>query len=225
MSRGRRGLDVVRDSIVEVGLVTENGAAFATVVRPPSIPTEDMGADSVHGIPGSELRAGPAFATAFARMVSFLEHLQVSTVEYDETDSDAEPQEVKSYGDPPQILVVAHNGVRFDFAMLASEVFRSGLDWMPLQRWLYADTLDVFRAASAPCMKLQCLHKHLAADGSLRAHRALDDAIALRGVAVAQAERYGIGLHQLFAPFAVGCDVCETMVQEKCLRLSRTHVG
>ncbi len=201
-------MDVVRDSVVEVGIVAENGAAFATVVKPPSIPSEPECSNSVHGIPAAELQTGPDFATAFVRIVSFLEHLQTSTVEPD-SDSDAEPQEVKNYSDPPpRIVLVAHNGLRFDFAMLVSELFRSGVDWLPLQRWLYVDTLDVFRAGAAPCLKLQCLYKDLTAEGSLRAHRALDDAIALRDVARTQAERRGVGLRQLLAPFAVECDVC-----------------
>jgi len=217
-------LDVVLDSVVEVGIISENGAAFATVVKPPSIPSEPECSNSVHGIPAAELQTGPDFATAFVRMVTFLEHLQVSTVE-SVSDSDAEPQEVKSYSEAPQILVVAHNGLKFDVAMLVSEVFRSGSDWLPLQRWLYVDTLEVFRACAAPCLKLQCLYKDLTAEGSLRAHRALDDAIALRDVARTQAERRGVGLHQLLAPFAVECDVYETMTQEKSLRLSRSQEG
>ena len=176
----------------------------------------------MHGIPAAELEAGPEFLTSFVRMVAFLEHLQVSTVEHD-SDSDAEPREIKTYSDPPpRLLLVAHNGVKFDFPMLASEVFRSGADFKPLQRWLFVDTLDVFRAAAAPCAKLQCLYRELAADRSLRAHRALDDAVALLRVAVTQAERYGVGLQELFAPFVVECSVEETMAQEQSLRLARS---
>ena len=211
----------MQDSVVEIGIVTESGACFATVVRPPCIPDEPECSNSVHGIPAVELRAGPDFATSFARMVAFLEHLQVSTVACD-SDSDAEPQEIKAYSDPPpQLLMVAHNGRKFDFPMLASEVFRSGADFKPLQRWLFVDTLDVFKAGAAPCVKLQCLYKELAADRNLRAHRALDDAVALLRVAVTQAERYGIGLQELFAPFIDECNVGETMAQEKSLRLAR----
>ena len=176
----------------------------------------------MHGIPAAELEAGPEFLTSFVRMVAFLEHLQVSTVEHD-SDSDAEPRDIKTYSDPPpRLLLVAHNGMKFDFPMLASEVFRSGADFKPLQRWLFVDTLDVFRAAAAPCAKLQCLYRELAADRSLRAHRALDDAVALLRVAVTQAERYGVGLQELFAPFVVECSVEETMAQERSLRLARS---
>ena len=212
----------MQHSVVEIGLVAESGACFATVVRPPCVPSEPECSNSVHGIPAAELEAGPDFATSFVRMVAFLEHLQVSTVEHD-SDSDAEPQEIKAYSDtPPQLLMVAHNGIRFDFPMLVSEVFRSGADFKPLQRWLFVDTLDVFRAGAAPCAKLQCLYRELAADPNLRAHRALDDAVALLRVAVTQAERYGVGLRELFAPFIVECAIEDTMVQEKSLRLARS---
>ena len=214
----------MQDSVVEIGIVAENGACFATVVQPPCIPGEPECSNSVHGIPAVELQAGPGFATTFERMVAFLEHLQVSTVAFD-SDSDAEPQEVKAYSDPPpRLLLVAHNGMKFDFPMLVSEVFRSGVDFKPLQRWLFVDTLDVFKADATPCVKLQCLYRELAADRNLRAHRALDDAVALLRVAVTQAERYGIGLQELFAPFIVGCNVEDTMIQEKSLRLAR-NVG
>ena len=200
----------------------ENGACFATVVRPPCVPSEPECSNSVHGIPAAELEAGPEFLTSFVRMVAFLEHVQVSTVEHD-SDSDSEPRDIKTYSDPPpRLLLVAHNGMKFDFPMLVSEIFRSGADFKPLQRWLFVDTLDVFRAAAAPCAKLQCLYRELAADRSLRAHRALDDAVALLRVAVTQAERYGVGLQELFAPFVVECSVEETMAQERSLRLARS---
>ena len=79
----------MQHSVVEIGLVAENGACFATVVRPPCVPSEPECSNSVHGISAAELEAGPDFATSFVRMVAFLEHLQVSTVEHD-SDSDAE---------------------------------------------------------------------------------------------------------------------------------------
>ena len=209
----------MQHSVVEIGLVAENGACFATVVRPPCVPSEPECSNSVHGISAAELEAGPDFATSFVRMVAFLEHLQVSTVEHDSA-SDVEPRDIKTYSDPPRLLLVAHNGRKFDFPMLASEVFRSGADFKPLQRWLFVDTLDVFRAGAAPCAKLQCLYRELAADPNLRAHRALDDAVALLRVAVTQAERYGVGLRELFAPFIVECAIEDTMAQEKSLRLA-----
>ena len=50
----------------------------------------------------------------------------------------------------------------------------------------------------------------------------MDDAVALLRVAVTQAERYGVGLRELFVPFIVECVVEEAMAQEKSLRLARS---
>ena len=99
----KRGLCVVRDCIVEVGIVSEHGACFSTVVRPPAVPTEADCDNSVHGIPAAELRGGPEFKIAYTRMISFLEHLQVSTARLEDSDSEAEPCMTTSYDDPPQI--------------------------------------------------------------------------------------------------------------------------
>ena len=75
---------MAEDSIVEVGAVSEDGAIFTTVVRPPSAHDEAACGSSVHGIQTEELLAGPTFGTVYARMVSFFEHLQVSTTEPDD---------------------------------------------------------------------------------------------------------------------------------------------
>ena len=218
------GLAVVEDSIVEVGVISEDGAIFSTVVRPPFTHDEAACGSCVHGIQAGELLAGPDFSNVYARMTYFIEHLQVSTVEPDGSDSDAdEPRVVRSYSDPPRIVLVAHNGFKFDFAILASEVLRAGADWLPLQRWCYLDTLDVFKAiGSTGCVKLQCLRREVGVGNEpLRAHRALDDAIALRSLVISQAERLGLTIGVLLAPFVVGCDADATLAQERCLRMSR----
>ena len=215
---------MAEDSIVEVGAVSEDGAIFTTVVRPPSAHDEAACGSSVHGIQTEELLAGPTFGTVYARMVSFFEHLQVSTTEPDDADSDAdEPRVVRCYGEPPRIVLVAHNGFKFDFAILASEVLRAGASWLPLQRWGYLDSLDVFRAMGwTSCVKLQCLRREVGVrDEPLRAHRALDDALALRSLVASQAERLGLTVGALLAPFVVGCDTDATVAQERSLRLSR----
>ena len=50
------------------------------------------------------------------------------------------------------------------------------------KRWLYVDTLHVVGAFEHSCKKLQCLVKLLGETADLRAHRALDDTVALRHV-------------------------------------------
>ena len=49
----------------------------------------------------------------------------------------------------PQIVLVAHNGLRFDFPMLASECWRHRVFGEALERWLFADTLEVLRCLPA----------------------------------------------------------------------------
>ena len=105
---------MVRDCIVEVGIVSEIGACFSTVARSPVVPTEAECDNSVHGIPAAELRAGPEVKAAYARMIAFLLHLEVSTVRLGDSDSEAEPCVTTSYDDPPQLLLVSHNGLNID---------------------------------------------------------------------------------------------------------------
>jgi len=82
----------------------------------------------------------------------------------------------------------------------------------------------VFKATgTAGCVKLQCLRREVGVgDEPLRAHRALDDAIALRSLVISQAERLGLTVGTLLAPFVVGCDTDATAAQERSLRLSRS---
>ncbi len=85
-----------------------------------------------------------------------------------------------------QLLVLVHNGFRFDFALLLFECQRHSLSWSPLERWLFVDTLEVLRGFGVEdlggCLQLQCLARVAGGAEGLRAHRALDDCVALRGV-------------------------------------------
>ena len=73
------GLNIARDHIVEIGLLEHyTSAVFSTVVCPPSLSTPGP---SVHGIADDELKQGPAFTTAYHRMVSFLETLLINSVD------------------------------------------------------------------------------------------------------------------------------------------------
>ena len=61
------GLDVLTESIVEIGLLDESSnAVFSTVVRPPALPGDEP---TVHGISSEELAEGPTFAEAFERLL------------------------------------------------------------------------------------------------------------------------------------------------------------
>ena len=137
-------------------MLCENGACFSTVVCPPVFSDEVP----VHGIANEELRQGPSFVDAFPRMHRFCTNL----VEMALTDTDSSADEAATGSlreDPPQILVCAHNGMKFDFPFLCSECIRNDIDIGCLSDWFFADTLEVFRAMDAEmyggCAKLQCI--------------------------------------------------------------------
>ena len=107
------------------------------------------------------------------------------------------------------LVLAAHNGLRFDFAMLLCECRRHNVSLAPLQRWLFVDTLAVLQAGGdvSGCLKLQCL-VHVAGQlEGLRAHRALDDCYALRGVMKHVATRHGLSLWGLLRIFSVELDL------------------
>ena len=115
----------------------------------------------------------------------------------------------------PTVLMAAHNGLRFDFAMLLFELVRHGMTWGALDRWLFVDTLALVQAVGVSnlggCAKLQCLVRGHCA--GLQAHRALDDCIALRAVVQGVAESYGTGAIDLLRPLAVRVDLATSAAQ------------
>ena len=62
-------------------------------------------------------------------------------------------------------------------------------------------------------MKLQCLVKVLGDPADLRVHRALDDCVALRHVAVALAEQLGLDLLLWLQRFACELDLRSSLLQ------------
>ena len=62
---------------------------------------------------------------------------------------------------PPRILIVAHNGLKFDFPILCAECHRNGIDLERLAVWSFVDTLEVVKALGNEIhggyIKLQCL--------------------------------------------------------------------
>ena len=112
---------------------------------------------------------------------------------------------------PLQILMAGHNAVRFDFPVLLAECYRHCLETHGFERWLFADTLHTFQSCS--CKKLQCLVKDLYAANELKAHRALDDCIALRRVVESAAQRLGTTLPALLEKVAVHVDMPSSLAQ------------
>ena len=170
------GLSIITDNIVEVGVVDEYGATFSTVVCPPFVPA----GPTVHGIEESEMQQGPTFARAFERLTRFIDNLAENAVSDGESSADELMALPNLKSELPEVVLVAHNGMRLDFAMLLSECCRCSLPLGLFTRWKYVDTLDVARATGLfDCVKLQCMLRATGCAGELRAHRALDDASAL----------------------------------------------
>ena len=82
------------------------------------------------------------------------------------------------------IIVVLHKALKFDLPFLLCECLRSGLGSAAMADWMYADTLLLLQAtdSAGECNKLQCALRASRGPCSLRAHRALDDCIALEAV-------------------------------------------
>ena len=212
------GLDVTRDQIVEIGaLEALAGSAFASVVNAAAASRSDGAA--VHGIDRAEIAQGPTFPEVWRRFVTFAEELVNTTMADDsESSQDCSPRPCPALpAEPPVLVLAAHNGFRFDFAMLLCECSRHGVSWAPLHRWLFVDTLSVHQATRPSCMKLQCLRREAANGDGLRAHRALDDCFALRATTLHVAERLGLDLWGLLRGFAVALDGEASMAQVSLL--------
>ena len=82
-------------------------------------------------------------------------------------------------------------------------------------KWKFVDTLEVVKALGSDshggCVKLQCLLRHLTGGEDLRAHRALDDCVALKSVLESIAGVLGVSLRALIRPFVVEFDSVATI--------------
>ena len=127
-------LDVLSGKIVEIGALVEgHGFMFSTVVNPGQ--DESLDRPSVHGIPASELLSGPCFSEAFLRFDAFLRHASLSAL--DAEDDSEDEQHMASAMKPDQdILIVAHNGLKFDFPYLLSEAMRAGVGSGVMAAWV-----------------------------------------------------------------------------------------
>ncbi len=214
------GVDVATDQIVELAAYHAaserhlGGASFSTVVKAGARDT----AFHVHGIEAGEIAQGPAFGEAWARFVSFVEGLQRLSVP-EPSDSEGEDGPVVLPQEVPTVILAAHNGFRFDFAMLLFECARHGCSGAPLEEWLFVDSLAIVQTVVAKlggCAKLQCLVRGHCREG-LQAHRALDDCIALRAVLQHVADSLGITLLDVLRPFIRKLDVNASLAQMSVL--------
>ena len=204
------GLDIFSDHIVEFGLLCENGECFSTVCCPPVMTP----GPHVHGISNEELCLGPPFVIAFARMVHFIECLLLVSIDSEDESSEDGELPTTRFKEQVEVILVAHNGYKFDFPFLLSECQRNCLDWAKVVAdWKLVDTLDVVKSIDAEvyggCQKLQCLLQKTDCC-NLQAHRALDDCRALQAVVQHLAEYHGVSAWRLLRRFLFSVDVLST---------------
>jgi len=139
----------------------------------------------------------------------------VAVQDCSDSDCDAEEGTAMLTSELPTVVIAAHNGVRFDFAMLLFETSRHGMSWGALEQWLFVDTLAIVQAVGIEtlggCAKLQCLARGHCV--GLQAHRALDDCIALRAVVQGVAESYGVRLLDFLRDMVVRLDASASAAQ------------
>jgi len=219
-------LDVTTANVVELGAVhLQTGAAFSSLVKPTTCKADAV---QIHGIHASELLTAPRFASVFQSFLSFVFALAQPLQFGAGGSADMRPgARAPGNGAPP--LLVAHNGRRFDFAILCAECRRHGVHMNSMVDLHFVDTMDLFSGLlpkedqedllpGRRCCKLQCLAADIscaaAGSGGLlarrRPHRALDDAAALLDVVQASAVRLDRSVTQLLAPLASALDVVAT---------------
>ena len=163
------GVDILHDRIVEIAAVRAHGdirmkgECFSTTVRvePDIVRSRGKEASEVHGITDEELEHGPTFEDAWMRFLSWVDAVANATIRDEDSDDDDDARRPAIVEDPI-VVMVAHNGVRFDFPMLLCELLRGGLSPTTFERWYFVDTLHVFKALNRfGCIKLQCAAKDL----------------------------------------------------------------
>jgi len=218
------GVSVTEDRIVELAAVQMLpnhmiGHTFSTSVFVDIDILTSRGQDAahVHGIEQEEITISPTFPVAWRSFLQFIESLSNYHIQESTSDSEDESREVPMISDEyPGIVIGAHNGIKFDFAMLLFECYRHNLDMSVFEHWVFVDTIHITAAAKdiiGPCLKLQCLAGNVCGVDELRAHRARDDCVALCRVVMYMAFKLGISFRRLMVAFAVRVDVPTSLKQ------------
>jgi len=177
-------VDVSRDRVVEIAATQSfdsahmPGASYAEVAYVPEELLRTPSAQAaarVHCIPDDEIAQGAAFPASWARFLAFTEAVLNNAIhEGSDSSEDDKPPLPRPLDDPPSLLVAAHNGHRFDFAVLLFECHRHQLPMTPFRRWFFVDTLHVLEGSKAElggaCLKLQCLANTVIDTRELRTH-------------------------------------------------------
>ena len=215
------GLDVLNDEVLELAVTEDSsGAQFASTVRPLRLPD----GPGVHGIAHEELLTSVPFGRVFGRLMEFLRNTSESALVDDgASDNSVDDSQLPALQRPaPNILLCAHNALKFDLPMLVSECVRHDCNVFELAEFYFCDTLHVARACGATiadgCARLQCMARCCSCGGGSRAHRALEDTVALRAVMGHCAATLGLSTKALLTPFARRFDADATLLARSFLR-------
>jgi len=171
-------------------------------------------AAEIHGISDEEILTGMEFARAWLLLVAWVEDvLNMAVTEGEESEEEDDPRPPRLSAERPLVLLAGHNIFKFDCPFLIFECLRHNVSCQCMQDWVFADTLHVFQALQHGCPKLQCLVHTWGSRADLRAHRALDDVVALRHVTTALAEHFGLSLPALLRRFACELDFVSSTLQ------------
>ena len=113
----------------------------------------------------------------------------------------------------PVVVLVAHNGIRFDFPLLLCELLRHNLSTTMFERLYFVDTLHVLKDVNQySCIKLQCLARDTMTDPG-HVHRVLDDCLVLRSITNVFAQRIGTSTQHLLSLYLVALDLASSIAQ------------
>ena len=154
-----------------------------------------------------------SFGEAFARLDQFLQYAALSVLDSDDDSEDGRSQVAMKQD--LEVCLVALNGAKFDFPFLLQESLCAGVGHAAMLSWVYVDTLDVLLAAdrAGECAKLQCALRVCCGPPTLRAHRALDDCVALEAAVRHVNASLGIKPWELLHPFAFRLDGSSAIAQ------------
>ena len=156
----------------------------------------------------------PDFPVAWSRFLAWAQEVLDTAVAENCDSEDDVMESLPELAVDPVLLAVGHNAFHFDFPVLLSECLRHGLSCACFESWLFADTMHVCQSMVAHgCKKLQCMVRTFGCSSDLRAHRALDDCVALRHVGCALAEAVGEDLPVLLRRAAVEVDLRTSLAQ------------
>ena len=146
---------------------------FSTTVQvhPDILKERGEEAFAVHGITNEEIKQGPSFEQAWTRFLKWIDDVTNSATKYEvESDDDTG---LPTLLEDPAVVLVAHNGIRFDFPLLLCELLRNNLSTTMFERWYFVDTLHTFKDLNKyECIKLHCLARDTMTDPGSRSQSA-----------------------------------------------------